>query len=272
VEIRDFVTGAPGLIPLAGPANKQGRIAADVALGRDARFRGTQGTGVVRIFDLVAAMTGKNEKALKQAGLPFLASYSHSTSHAGYYPGSTRLSMKLLFAPQTGKILGGQIVGRKGVDKRIDVLAVALRAGLTVFDLEELELAYAPPFSSAKDPVNMAGFVAANILKGDHEIVTVNDLDSLDPATTVLLDVRDLREVEKLGKIGDALHIPLDEPRGRLSELDKKKTIVIYCAIGLRGYLAQRILAPRGFKTKNLAGGHASWSEVQKDRAARAKK
>ncbi len=192
VEVRDFVTGRPALIPLAGPANRQGRIVADVICGRDARYRGSQGTAVVGVFDLTLAMTGVSEKVLRQAGIAHQKSYTHSSHHAGYYPGAERISLKLLFAPDTGRLLGAQAVGKAGVDKRIDVLATAIQKGATVFDLEEAELCYAPQYGSAKDPINMAGFVAGNILRGDVTAASWSDWKALasDGQTPVTLDVR----------------------------------------------------------------------------------
>jgi peroxiredoxin family protein/rhodanese-related sulfurtransferase/TusA-related sulfurtransferase len=259
VEVIDIVTGAPAMIPLAGPANKQARIAADNALGRDSAFKGAQGTAIVRVFDLAVASTGNSEKALKRAGIPHLVSFTHSASHASYYPGSEMMSVKLLFSPDGGKVLGAQIVGGDGVDKRIDVIATAIRAGMTVFDLEELELAYAPPFGSAKDAVNMAGFAAANILKGDSQIVHWHEIENLDMNEHVLLDVRNKPEVST-GKIEGSTLIPLHELRSRMGELDKSKTHIVYCAIGLRGYIAHRILSQNGFKSKNLSGGYKTYA------------
>ena len=173
IEVKDFVSGDPTQVPLAGPANRQGRIAADNIFGRAVRYRGTQGTAIVGVFDRTAAMTGASEKALRRANRPFRKVYVHPTHHAGYYPGAEAMTLKLLFDPTTGKVLGAQAVGGAGVDKRIDVLAVAIQAGMTVFDLEEMELAYAPQYGSAKDPINMAGFVAGGLLRGDHPQVDV---------------------------------------------------------------------------------------------------
>ena len=190
VEVRDTVTGVWGVIPLAGPANRQGRIAADNILGRRSRYTGTQGTAILRLFKLTAGCTGANEKSLRKAGIPFHALHLHPGSHAGYYPGAEPIAMKILFAPDTGKLLGAQAVGLDGVDKRIDVLATALKGGMTVHDLAELELAYAPPFGSAKDPVNMAGMAAQNVLAGDVQLAHWNEVASLKPKHTVLLDVR----------------------------------------------------------------------------------
>ncbi len=263
VEVMDFISGEPTLIPLAGPANKQGRIAADNALGRDVVFHGTQGTAIVRVFDLAVASTGNNEKTLKRRGAEFMTSYTHSASHASYFPGSQMLAVKLIFAPKDGKILGAQIVGGEGVDKRIDVIATAIRAGMTVFDLEELELSYAPQFSSAKDPVNMAGFVASNLLRGDSRKINWDEIERLDPDKFTLLDVRNPVELEALGRIENAVNIPLHDLRNRLAELDKSKTIVVYCAVGLRGYIAHRILTQNGFKSTNLSGGFRTYSVSQ---------
>lgn len=265
VEVKDFISGDQSLIPLAGPANKQGRIAADNALGRHSIYRGTQGTAILKIFDLAAACTGNNEKSLDRRGIPYLTSHTHSGAHAGYYPVAKMMAIKLLFSPQDGVILGAQIVGGDGVDKRIDVIATAIRAGMTVFDLEELELAYAPPYSSAKDPVNMAGFAAANILKGDSDSVTWKDIEKLDPEKYALLDVRNKTEIEALGGIEGAIHIPLNELRNRLPELDKSKIHVVYCAVGLRGYIAHRILSQHGFKSANLSGGYTTFKTAKKN-------
>ncbi|MDK2820317.1 MAG: hypothetical protein PWP31_282 [Clostridia bacterium] len=255
IEVKDFVTGANTLIPLAGPANKQGRIVADVIAGRNARYEGTQGTAIVKAFDIIIASTGANEKVLKKAGIPYEVSYTHSGSHASYYPNPSMMAIKLIFSPDDGKVLGAQIVGSGGVDKRIDSIAGAIRRGATVFDLQELELAYAPPFSSPKDPVNMAGYVAGNIVNGDLPIIHWHQIQNLDLEKTLLVDVRTPKEFE-MGHIDGAVNIPLDNIRERLSEFPHDKEIVIYCQVGLRGYLACRILVQHGFKQiKNLSGG-----------------
>lgn len=256
VEVTDFISGQPAMIPLAGPASKQGRIVADNVFGRKSIFKGTQGSAVVKVFDMTVALTGNNEKSLQRNNTPYLVSYTQSGSHAAYYPGAQMMNFKLLFAPDDGKILGTQIVGMDGVDKRVDVIATAIRAGMTVYDLEELELAYAPPYSSAKDPVNMAGLVACNILRGDLENVHWNNIGDLDMSSHLLLDVRDNEEVELHESLKGSIHIPLDELRKRLSELDKDKTYVIYCAMGQRGYIAYRMMIQHGFKCKNLSGGY----------------
>lgn len=257
VEEIDFVTGESVLIPLAGPANRQGRIAADNMLGRSETYKKTQGTAICKLFDLAVASTGLNEKRLVQLGLPFEKVYVHPGSHAGYYPGAHPVSLKLLFAPD-GKIYGAQAIGKDGIDKRIDVLAVAQRAGLTVFDLQDLELTYAPPFGSAKDVINMAGFVASNHLKGDTLLCHVAEVQARNPHQLVV-DVRNGPELDKLGRIPGALHIPLDELRGRLHELPKEKELLISCQVGLRGHVACRLLSQYGFKVKNLSGGFKTW-------------
>jgi NADPH-dependent 2,4-dienoyl-CoA reductase/sulfur reductase-like enzyme/rhodanese-related sulfurtransferase len=260
VEVRDFVTGKPALIALAGPANRQGRIAADVICGRNARFRGTQGTSVVGVFDLTLAMTGASEKTLRREGIAYQKSYTHSLHHAGYYPGAERISMKLLFAPETGRLLGAQAVGRSGVDKRIDVLAMAIQKGGTVFDLEEAELAYAPQYGSAKDPVNMAGFVAGNILRGDVDPASWTEWLELSAAgqTPVTLDVRAPTAVAS-GAIEGSIRIPMGELRSRLDELPKDKEIWVHCVVGQTSYMATRILKQHGFKVRNISGGFTSY-------------
>lgn len=259
VEIRHLVTDLPTNIALAGPANKQGRIAADNVMGRRSTYKGVLGTYIVRVFGLTVAGTGASERDLKAHGFPVQVSYTHSGSHASYYPGATMMAIKLLFSPGNGRILGAQIVGEDGVDKRIDVLATAIQGKMTVFDLEELELAYAPPYSSAKDPVNIAGFVASNILGGDMEVVQCRDYEGLKDSNTVLIDLRIAKEIEKAGAIPQSIHIPLDKLRASLDQLDKEKDYVLYCAVGMRGYLAHRILTQHGFKSRNLSGGYRTF-------------
>ena len=258
-EVKDFVTGLPTMTALAGPANKQGRIAADNALGRKSMFRGTLGSTVVKIFDLTIASTGTNEKVLKRNNIPYLVSFTHSGSNASYYPGSAMMAIKLIFSPSSGKILGAQIIGMKGVDKRIDVLATAIHGAMTVYDLEELELAYAPPYSSAKDPINIAGFVATNILKGDIETINWNDLSDINRTQTILIDMRNKDELDTAGGIEGALHIPLNELRQKLPELDKEKNYIPFCALGLRAYIGHRILVQNGIQSKNLSGGYKTY-------------
>ncbi|NPV90938.1 MAG: pyridine nucleotide-disulfide oxidoreductase family protein [Firmicutes bacterium] len=263
IQVKHFVTGQGALLPLAGPANKQGRLAADNIAGRAARYNGTQGTSIARVLGQVVAVTGANEKTLQKLGIGHLSCYLHPASHATYYPGAEDLAFKLIFTPDEGKILGAQAVGRGGVDKRIDVIATAIRAGMTVYDLQELELCYAPPFSSAKDPVNMAGYVAANIINGDNPPFYWNQIAGLDPDQSVVLDVRTAKEVEA-GVIPGAMNIPVDELRDRLSELPKDKDIYVYCRVGLRGYLATRILQQHGYtRVKNLSGGMLTYGPVK---------
>lgn len=260
VEVRHLVTGQPALIPLAGPANKQGRIVADnIVFGNKEKYPGSIGTSIAKVFDLTVAAAGANAKLLQRNNIPYISSYTHGASHAGYYPGAVPLSIKILFAPENGKLLGAQIVGFNGVDKRIEMLAQVIQRGGTVHDLAELEHAYAPPYSSAKDPVNMAGFVAENILNKKSRIIQWRKLAEL-PADTIRIDVRTHDEY-KLGTIPGFINIPVDELREHLDELPKEKPIVVTCAVGLRGYLAYRILVQNGFKhVRNLSGGYKTWS------------
>lgn len=261
VEINHFMSGQPTMIPLAGPANRQGRIAAANVLGGCFEYKGTQGTSIVKIFDLAAACTGLNEKSLhaagKEYGTDYLFTMSHTGSHAGYYPGASPVDMKMIFDPRTRKVLGAQIIGSEGGDKRIDVLATVIRLGGTIDDLTELELAHAPPYSSAKDPVNMAGFVAENMLEGLVENINWNEI--VDYPDALILDVRNPDENEISAIPGSTL-IPLNELRSRLDELDKDKTCIVHCKSGLRSYIASRMMIQNGFKdVKNLAGGISTW-------------
>jgi NADPH-dependent 2,4-dienoyl-CoA reductase/sulfur reductase-like enzyme/rhodanese-related sulfurtransferase len=252
IEVKDVVSGDPTQVPLAGPANRQGRIAADNVFGRSVTYRGTQGTAIVGVFDKTAAMTGASEKALRRANRPFRKVYIHPMHHAGYYPGAEAMTLKLLFDPTTGLVLGAQTVGGLGVDKRIDVLAVAIQAGMTVFDLEEMELSYAPQFGSAKDPVNMAGFVAGGLLRGDHPQVDVEEVLAAPVGEQAfLLDVRTPQEFDSAHILG-AVNIPVDDLRSRLGELPRDRKIAAYCQVGQRGYLATRILRQNGFSASNI--------------------
>ncbi|MGO5097213.1 FAD-dependent oxidoreductase [Agathobaculum sp. LCP25S3_E8] len=256
IEVEDFTFKNHTMVPLAGPANKQGRIAADNIAGGQEIYEGTQGTSVAKVFDLAAASTGANEKTLKKLNLKKGIDYESiiitQNSHAGYYPGAVPLTLKMLFSVDGSKIFGAQIVGRDGVDKRIDTLAVAMRLGAGIRDLKNLELAYAPPFSSAKDPVNMAGFVAENVLR---HLVTFSDWDlSKENNDAILLDVRENAEVAAFS-LPNAVHIPLGELRGRLQELNPEKEIITFCAIGVRSYNAARILMQHGFKKVKLYPG-----------------
>ena len=255
VEVEDFVSKERTMVPLAGPANKQGRIAADVLAGRKATYTGTQGSSVAKVFDLTAASTGTNEKTLIKQGLQKHKDYETliitQNSHAGYYPGATPLTMKLIFETDSGKILGAQIIGREGVDKRIDTIGVALRFGATTDDLKHLEFAYAPPYSSAKDPVNMAGFVAENIRTG---LVSIAEVNETEEENVILLDVRE--EAETIAySIPGAINIPLGRLRKNLSRLDRNKKVIVFCAVGVRAYNGARILAQNGFQNVKIYPG-----------------
>ncbi|EGR0313634.1 CoA-disulfide reductase [Vibrio parahaemolyticus] len=258
IEEKDFVTGEQTLVPLAGPANRQGRMAADNMLGRKETYQGTQGTAICKIFDLAVASTGKNEKQLKRAGIAYDKVYVHTASHASYYPGAEVVSFKMLFEPKSGKILGAQAVGKDGIDKRIDVMAVAQRAGMTVEQLQHLELTYAPPYGSAKDVINQAAFVANNIIKGDATAIHYDEIDNL-TEDQILLDVRNPGELESVGYLEGAINIPVDQLRHRMGELPKDKEIVIYCQVGLRGNVAYRQLVNNGYKARNLIGGYRTY-------------
>ncbi len=262
IEERDFVTGQQTLVPLAGPANRQGRMAADNMLGRNESYQGTQGTAICKIFDLAVASTGKNEKQLKRDGIEYEKVYVHTASHASYYPGAETVSFKMLFDPKTGKILGAQAVGKDGIDKRIDVMAVAQRAGMTVEQLQHLELTYAPPFGSAKDVINQAAFVAMNIMKGDATPIHYDEINNLTD-DQILVDVRNPGELEAVGFLKGAINIPVDQLRQRMNELPKDKEIVIYCQVGLRGNVAYRQLVNNGYKAKNLIGGYRTYKFAQ---------
>jgi len=246
----------PTQVPLAGPANRQGRIAADHIFGRAARYRGTQGTAIVRVVDLTAAITGASEKSLQRAKRAYRKVYVHPANHASYYPGAQAMTLKLVFDPTTGKVFGAQAVGGDGVDKRIDVLAVAIQAGMTVFDLEEMELAYSPQYGSAKDPINMAGFVASGLLRGEHPQVDVEAV--MLASNETLVDVRTPQEFAA-GHIPDAVNIPVDDLRSRLGELPRDRKISVYCQVGQRGYLATRILRQAGFDAVNVGGGFKTY-------------
>lgn len=259
-EIKNLVTGKPVMIPLAGPANKQGRIVANnIVFGNKSVYCGAMGTSIAKVFDLTVAAVGMNAKQLKKANIPYMESYTHGASHAGYYPGGAMLSVKILFEPDNGRLLGAQVVGQKGVDKRIEMLAQTIQRAGTVYDLAELEHAYAPPYASAKDPVNMAGFVAENILQGLCRIITWREVSSLGEHV-LKIDVRTPKEYQA-GTIPGFVNIPLDELRNHLDELPKERPIVVTCAVGLRGYLASRILLQHGFTdVRNLSGGYRTWN------------
>ncbi len=256
IEVRNSVTGEWDLVPLAGPANRQGRIAADVICGRASRFRGIQGTAVCGFFGLTAAMTGATEKSLRRAGASdYEAVYLHPGHHAGYYPGASPIHLKLVFRKSDGRILGAQAVGEEGVERRIDVIAMAIQKGGTVFDLEEAELCYAPQYGAAKDAVNLAGMLAANVVRGD---VALAPWSGLPDTKAFLLDVRDPSEVAGNG-IERAVNIPLDQIRDRLGELPRDREIWVNCRTGHRSYYACRLLSQNGFRVRNLPGGYESY-------------
>jgi NADPH-dependent 2,4-dienoyl-CoA reductase/sulfur reductase-like enzyme/rhodanese-related sulfurtransferase len=257
VEVKDFVTGQWSLIPLAGPANRQGRIAADVIAGRDSRFRGTQGTSICLVFEAAVASTGVSEKVLVKLGdKDYEKIYLYPNSHAGYYPGAKLLAIKVLYRKSNGRLLGAQVLGQDGVTKRIDSFAMAIQMGCTIYDLEEAELCYAPPFGSAKDPVNFAGMVAADILRGD---MPISHWDSTEKG--FLLDVRNPPELA-VEHVPGALNIPLPELRARLGELPRDREILIICRSGQRAYYATRVLLQNGFKARNISGGMLSRSHL----------
>ncbi|WP_427981502.1 FAD-dependent oxidoreductase [Agarivorans sp.] len=262
IEDPEFVTGDAALIPLAGPANRQGRMAANNIFGANEQYQRSQGTAICKIFDVAVASTGLNEKTLQRKGLDYDKVYVHAASHASYYPGAHPVTLKLLFHPETGVIYGAQATGKDGIDKRIDVLAVAQRAGMSVFDLQHLELTYAPPFGSAKDVINQAGFVAANSISGNTRLCHSDEINQASEQQ-LILDVRNPGELEKLGAIPGAVNIPVDQLRERINELPKDKEILIYCMVGLRGNVAYRQLVNHGFKAKNLTGGYKTWLAYQ---------
>jgi NADPH-dependent 2,4-dienoyl-CoA reductase/sulfur reductase-like enzyme/peroxiredoxin family protein/rhodanese-related sulfurtransferase/TusA-related sulfurtransferase len=258
--VKNVISGTDVNVPLAGPASKQARIAADHITGHDVSYNGVQGTSIVKVFDLTVGSTGLNSKQLDDLGLSYKDAIIHASNHAGYYPGASPMAFKLLFSPE-GKIYGAQVVGLEGVDKRVDVIATAIHGGMTVYDLEELELAYAPPYGSARDPINIIGFLAGNVLRGDVKTMEWDDVNQVDPAKTVFLDVRDPEELA-LGQLEGAINIPLGELRTRANELPRGKQIAVYCQVGQRGYFATRILDQLGFDTINLNGGYKTYSHA----------
>ncbi len=266
VQVRHFVTGEDALISLAGPANKQGRIAADNICGGDSHYQGSQGSSVIKVFDMTAAATGINEGAARKAGIAFDKVILSPTSHAGYYPGGKVMTMKVLFEKGTYRLLGAQIVGYDGVDKRLDVLATAIRAGMKATELKELDLAYAPPYSSAKDPVNMAGFLIDNLKNGVVKQWYLEDAETLPrDGSVILLDTRTPGEFRR-GHIDGFRNIPVDDLRGRLGELEQGKPVYVICQSGLRSYIASRILMGNGFDCYNFAGGFRFYDAVKHDR------
>ncbi len=257
IQVKDYINKQPTMIPLAWPANRQGRLVADHINGKDVSYKGTVGTSIAKVFDLTVASTGNNEKTLTRLGIDYEVVHVHPNSHAGYYPGAAPIALKLIFNRE-GKILGAQAVGADGVDKRIDVIATAIQGNLTVFDLPDLELSYAPPYSSAKDPVNMAGYVASNILEENAETVQWHEIDEIVANGGLLIDVREPIEREG-GIIPGSINIPLGEIREKLSELSKDQVIYVSCQVGLRGYVAARILMQHGFQVKNVDGGYKTY-------------
>jgi len=266
IVVRQQINGADTMIALASPANRQGRQVADVISGIDRKNKGSIGTAIVRVFNLAAASTGLSERQLQQANETYESIHIQGKSHAGYYPEAKTIVLKLLFHPTTGKIYGAQAVGEDGVDKRIDILATAIKAGMTVEDLPELEFTYAPPFGSAKDPVNMAGYAALNIIEGISESVQWHELEDHQAAGHQLLDVRNAKELEMNGRLKGSINIPLDNLRDRMKELPKDRPLIVSCHSGLRSYVAERILKQHGYQVKNLDGAFALYSTVKPEK------
>ncbi|SFC50116.1 NADPH-dependent 2,4-dienoyl-CoA reductase, sulfur reductase [Alkalibacterium subtropicum] len=263
IVVKNQITGADALISLASPANRQGRQVADIISGMKRKNKGSIGTAIVRAFGLTAASAGLSERMVKMAGLDVASVHTLSKDHAGYYPGATDITLKLVFNPNDGTIYGAQGVGVKGVDKRIDILSTAIKAGLTVYDLPELEFTYAPPFGSAKDPVNMIGYAALNIMEGMSDSVQWHELKDELENGAVLLDVRGESELEASGRFPDSINIPLNDLRDRIDELDKDQTYVVSCRSGQRSYIGERLLKQLGFKAKNLDGAFALYQTVK---------
>ena len=263
VEVMDFVNKKPTMIPLAWPANRQGRIVADNICGKNVEYKGTLGSSVAKVFDYTVATTGNNEKILNRLGIEYEAIHIHPGSHAGYYPGSFPIAFKMLFDPKSGKIFGAQGVGLDGVEKRIDVLATAIKGNLTVFDLQDVEPCYAPPYNSAKDPVNMLGYYASNIIEGLTETIQWHEIDKLDKDNSLIIDVREEFELVT-GGFDNSIHIPLGKLRDRLNEIPKDKKIYVTCQVGLRGYVACRILEQNGIKCTNIDGGIKTYINVKR--------
>ena len=262
VQVIDFVNKKPTMIPLAWPANRQGRLVADILSGKDVEYKGTLGSLVAKVFDLTVAATGNNEKTLRDMGIPYEAVHIHPASHAGYYPGATQISFKMLFNPKTGEILGAQGVGKHGIDKRIDLIANSIKAGFTVYDLQDTEVCYAPPYNSAKDPVNMMGYCGANIMENIVENTQWYEIEDLVRNDEYILDVREEYEVEN-ESIPNVINIPLGQLRDRLNEIPKNRKIYVCCQVGLRGYIACTILNQYGYNTSNIDGGYKTYSSIK---------
>lgn len=262
IQVIDFVNKKPTMIPLAWPANRQGRLVADIISGKDVEYKGTLGSLVAKVFDLTVAATGNNEKTLKDLEIPYEAIHIHPSSHAGYYPGASQISFKMLFNPITGKILGAQGVGKGGVEKRIDIIANSIKAGFTVYDLQDTEVCYAPPYNSAKDPVNIMGYCGANIMEKVVENTQWYEVEDLVKNEEYILDVRETFEVSN-GSIPNVINIPLGQLRDRLDEIPKDRKIYVTCQVGLRGYIACTILNQYGYKTSNIDGGYKTYSSIK---------
>lgn len=262
IQVIDFVNKKPTMIPLAWPANRQGRLVADILSGKDVEYKGTLGSLVAKVFDLTVAATGNNEKTLRDLDIPYEAIHIHPASHAGYYPGATQISFKMLFDPNTGKILGAQGVGKDGIDKRIDLIANSIKAGFTVYDLQDTEVCYAPPYNSAKDPVNMLGYCGANIMENIVKNTQWYEIEDLVKNEEYILDVREEYEVSN-GSIKNVVNIPLGQLRDRLNEIPKDRKIYVCCQVGLRGYIACTILNQYGYNTSNIDGGYKTYSSIK---------
>jgi len=262
IQVIDFVNKKPTMIPLAWPANRQGRLVADILSGKNVEYKGTLGSLVAKVFDLTVAATGNNEKTLRDLGIPYEAIHIHPASHAGYYPGATQISFKMLFDPITGKILGAQGVGKDGIDKRIDLIANSIKAGFTVYDLQDTEVCYAPPYNSAKDPVNMMGYCGANIMENIVKNTQWYEIEDLVKNEEYILDVREEYEVSN-GSIKNVVNIPLGQLRDRLNEIPKDRKIYVCCQVGLRGYIACTILNQYGFNTSNIDGGYKTYISIK---------
>ena len=269
VVVKQQITGEDTMISLASPANRQGRQVADVISGKSRKNKGSIGTAIVRVFDLAAGTTGLNERQLQIANLPYKAVHIQGKSHAGYFPGAEMINLKVVFNPEDGKLFGAQAIGADGVDKRIDILATAIKGGLTVEDLPELEFAYAPPFGSAKDPVNMAGYAALNLIEGVSDSIQWYEVEDKQKEGAILLDVRNKAELEHNGKMKDTVNIPLDELRDRINELERSKNYIVSCHSGQRSYIAERIMKQNGFSVKNLDGAFSLYSTVYPEKITR---
>ena len=269
IIVKQQITGEDTMIALASPANRQGRQVADVISGLNRKNKGSIGTAIVRVFGLAGASTGLNERQLQLSGKEFAVVHIQGKSHAGYYPNASAIVLKLIFHPKTGEIYGAQAIGADGVDKRIDIIATAIKGNLTVQDLPELEFTYAPPFGSAKDPVNMAGYVAMNIIEGVSESIQWHELEKMQEAGYQLVDVRSVGEFNKVGHMAGAINIPVDDLRARVGELSKETPIIVSCLSGLRSYIAERILKQNGFTVKNLDGAFSLYATVRPEKVVK---